>query len=132
MATHTGNEGTVKTGSNAFAEIRSYSLNIEGETADTTTFASTGGWRTHSHTLKSWSGELECFWDETDTNGQVSLDAGDSITLNLYPEGDSTGDNYYTGTATVTAIEVSASVDGIVEAKFSFQGSGALTRGNVA
>lgn len=132
MATHTGTEGSVEIGANAIAEVRSYTLTQEGETADTTTLDNTSGWRTHKHTLKSWNGEVTCFWDETDTNGQVALTVGSSVTLNLYPEGNSTGDNYYTGTATVTAAEVSAAVDGIVEAKFSFMGNGALTRGNVA
>lgn len=132
MATHTGTEGSVEIGANAIAEVRSYSLTEEGETADTTTLDNTSGWRTHKHTLKAWNGEVEAFWDETDTNGQVALTIGSSVTLNLYPEGSTSGDNYYTGTATVTQAEVSAAVDGIVETKFSFQGNGALTRGDVA
>lgn len=131
MATHTGTEGTVKIGSDAIAEVKSYTLSEEGETADSTTLDNTNGFRTHKHTLKTWSGSIECFWDETDTNGQVALSVGSSVTLNLYPEGDSSGDNYYTGTATVTGVETSAAVDGLVEAKFSFLGNGALTRGNV-
>lgn len=132
MATHTGTEGSVQIGSDAIAEVRSWTLTQEGETADTTTMDNTSGWRTHKPTLKAWSGEVECFWDETDTNGQVALDVGASVTLNLYPEGDSSGDNFYTGTATVTQAEASAAIDGIVEAKFSFQGNGACTRGDVA
>lgn len=132
MATHTGTEGSVKIGTDAIAEVRSYTLTEEGETADTTTLDNSNGYRTHKHTLKGWSGDIECFWDETDTNGQVAMAIGSSLTLNLYPEGDTSGDNYYTGTVTVTQIEVAAAVDGIVEAKFSYQGNGALTRGDVA
>ena len=45
---------------------------------------------------------------------------------------DVNGDVYYTGTATVTGITRQASIDGIVEASFSFQGSGALTESTVS
>ena len=132
MANHAGNEGTVHIASNVVAEIRSWSLEEQGETADTTTFANAGGWRTHLHTLKGWSGELECYWDETDSNGQGSLTIGASVTLNVYPEGDSSGDVSYSGTATVTGITRQAAVDGIVEAAFSFQGNGQLTEATVS
>lgn len=132
MATHCGKEGSVKIGSDAIAEVRSYTLSEEAEIADTTTLDNTNGYRTHKDTLKKWSGEIECFWDETDTTGQVALAPGSSVSLNLYPEGDTTGDNYYSGNVTVTQAEVSAAVDGIVEAKFSYEGNGVLTRGDVA
>jgi len=36
MATHTGSEGTVKVGSNAIAEIRSYSISEVGDTVEDT------------------------------------------------------------------------------------------------
>lgn len=137
MATHAGIEGTVKLGSNAIAEVRSWSIEEQGDTSDSTTFdnaanANGGKWRTHKHTLSGWSGNVECFWDETDTNGQNALTIGASVTLNVYAEGDSTGDIYYSGTATVTSISRSASVDGLVEASFSFQGNGALTQSTVS
>lgn len=131
MPTHTGTEGSVKIDENNIAEVRSWSLSEEGETADTTTLDNTDGWRTHKHTLKAWSGEIEAFWDETDIDGQVSLSRGSSVNLNLYPQGDATGDNYYSGVATVTDANVSAAIDGIVEAKFTFQGNGVLNRGDV-
>lgn len=133
MATHAGIEGTVEIGANAVAEIRSWSIEEQGETADSTSFTNTNGWRTHKHTLKTWSGEVECFWDEADTNGQGALTIGSSVTLNVYPEGDDVnGDVYYTGTATVTGISRQASVDGMVEASFTFQGNGALTESTVS
>lgn len=133
MGTHAGNEGSVQISSNEIAEVKSWSIEEQGETADSTTFDNTNGWRTHKHTLKGWSGEVECCWDEADTNGQGALTIGSSVTLNLYPEGDDVnGDVYYTGTATVTGISRQASVDGMVEASFSFQGNGALTQSTVS
>ena len=65
--------------------------------------------------------------DETNTTGQGALTIGAAITLNLYPEGDTTGDTYLTGAAIVTGRTVNSSFDGLVEMSISVQGNGALT-----
>tara|TARA_R100000742_G_C4260714_1_gene78517 strand:- start:585 stop:974 length:390 start_codon:yes stop_codon:yes gene_type:complete len=125
MAIHKGSEGLVKVGANTVAEVKSYSID---ETADTIESTSMGdAAKTFESSLTSFSGSVECHYDETDTNGQVAMSIGSSITLNLYPEGAASGDTYYTGTAIITGKTVSASHDGLVEASISFQGSGALT-----
>ena len=41
MATHTGSEGTVKVGSDAIAEIRSFSIEESADTLETTTMGDT-------------------------------------------------------------------------------------------
>lgn len=129
MATHTGSEGTVKVGANAIAEIRSYSIE---ETADTTEDTTMGdSYRTHKTTLKSWSGTVDVFWDETDTTGQGALTVGSEVTANFYPEGSTTGDSYMTGTAIVTGKTVSASFDGMIESTITLQGTGSLSRTTV-
>jgi len=129
MATHKGSEGTVHVGSNAVAEIRSYSLD---ETADTVEDTSMGdAARTYIASLTTFSGSIDVFWDETDTNGQVALSVGSSVTLKWYPEGTASGDTYYTGTALVTGKNISASFDGMVEASISVQGTGAITTATV-
>jgi hypothetical protein len=125
MATHTGSEGTVKVGSDAIAEIRSYSLE---ETADTLEDTSMGdSARTYKSSLKTFTGTVDVFWDETDTAGQGALTNGAAITLAVYPEGDASGDTYYSGSAIVTGVTRTASFDGMVEASISVQGTGDLT-----
>lgn len=125
MATHKGQEGIVKVGSDAVAEVRSFSIEETADTVEDTVMTDTS--RTYITTLKSFSGSLDVFWDETDTNGQVALAVGNSVTLAFYPEGDATGDTYYSGTALVTGFTRTASFDGMVEASITVQGSGALT-----
>lgn len=125
MATHTGSEGTVKVGANAIAEIRSYSLEETADTVEDTSIGDT--YRTHKTTLKSFSGSVDVFWDETDTTGQVALAVGSEVTINFYPEGSTTGDTYYTGTAIVTSKTITGSFDGMVESTINVQGTGALT-----
>ena len=125
MATHTGSEGTVKVGANAIAEIRSYSVEETADTTEDTTMGDT--YRTHKTTLKSWSGSVDVFWDETDTTGQGGLTVGSEVTINFYPEGSTTGDVYLTGTAIVTGKTITASFDGMIESTITLQGTGALT-----
>ena len=125
MATHKGSEGTVKVGTNAVAEIRSYSLEESADTLEDTSMGDSA--RSYKPSLTSFSGSLDVFWDETDTSGQGALSIGSEVTLNVYPEGDTAGDTYYTGSAIVTGVSRSASFDGLVEASISVQGNGALT-----
>lgn len=130
MATHHGNEGVVKVGNNVVAEITQWSIEETAEIADDTAMGD--AWGTHLAGVKRWSGSLTCWWDETDTQGQGALTAGASVTLNLYPEGDDTGDAYFTGTATVTRVQRQASLTSIVTANIDVTGNGALTQSTVA
>jgi predicted secreted protein len=129
MATHKGSEGTVKVGSNAVAEIRSYSIEESADTLEDTSMGDSA--RTYKPSLTSFSGSLDVFWDETDTSGQGALSIGSEVTLNVYPEGDTAGDTYYSGSAIVTGVSRTGAFDGLVEASISVQGNGALTESTV-
>ena len=129
MATHKGSEGTVKSGANAIAEIRSYTITQTADTIEDTVMGDSA--RTYLSSLTSFSGSIECYWDETDTNGQLTLDPGSTVTINIYPEGSTSGDTYYTGSVIITEKSITASFDGMVEASFSFQGTGALSETTV-
>ena len=129
MATHTGVNGVVKVASNTVAEVRSFSLDTSAELLEDTALADTS--KSYLVGKKSASATVECFWDETDTNGQIALAEGNSVTLNLYPEGADSGDYYYTGTFIVTGNSVSVPTDGIIEASFNATCSGALSRSTV-
>jgi hypothetical protein len=127
MATHTGSEGTVRVGLNAIAEIRSYSVEETAETAEDTSMGD--AYRTFKTTLKGWTGSVDVFWDETDTNGQVALAPGAEVTVNFFPEGATAGqsERYYSGSAIVTGKTVTGSFDGMVESTITLQGNGSLS-----
>ena len=130
MANHHGSEGTVKIGANAVAEVNSWSISESAEFAEDTNLSDTS--KTYNSTaIKSWSGSISCNWDETDTTGQGAMTVGASVTLNLYPEGADTGDTYWTGTALIQDVSQSAARGGIVEAEYSFLGTGALSETTV-
>ena len=124
MGIHKGSEGTVHVGTDAVAEIRSYSVEENADTLETTSMGDTA--RTHLASLTSFSGSLDVYWDEADT-AQIALTVGTSVTIKFYPEGTASSAKYYSGTAIVTGVSRSASFDGLVEASISVQGTGALT-----
>ena len=128
MATHTGSEGTIKIGSDTLGELRSFSLESTAETIEDTSMGDSA--RTYKVGLTAFTGTASVFFDETDT-AQGTVDAGTEITLNVYPEGDTAGDTYYSGSAIVTGRTINSSFDEMVEMELSFQGSGALTETTV-
>ena len=130
MANHKGSEGIAKVGSNTIAEIKDFSLSETAETIDDTTMGDSA--RTKQVGLTTASGSMTAFWDETDTSGQGAMTVGASVTLNLYPEGATTGDTYATLTALITEKGVSTTLDGMVETTVSFEANGAVTWSTVA
>jgi hypothetical protein len=129
MATHTGVAGVVKVGTNTVAEVRSFTLDTTAELLEDTQITDTS--KSFQVGKKGATASVECFWDETDTNGQIAIAEGSSVALNLYPEGATSGDYYYSGTYLITANSVSVPTDGMIEATFSATLTGALTRGTV-
>jgi len=129
MATHTGSAGLVKVGTNTVAEVRSFTLDTSAEILEDTALTDTS--RTYAVGKKGATVSVECWWDETDTNGQIAIAEGNQVTLNLYPEGSDSGDYYFSGTYLITGQSVSTPTDGIIESTFSATMTGALTRGTV-
>ena len=127
MAVFTGKAGVVQTGSNALAEVRSYSITQTGDTTESTSMGDSA--KTFEATLTEFSGSVDVFFDDTDTSGQVSLTIGSSFTMNLAPEGTASGAYKLSGTAIVTDITRTAAHDGLVEMSIAFQGTGALAIG---
>ena len=124
MANHLGREGLVKISSTTIGELRNYALSHSSDTVEDSVIGDT--YRTRLATMKTWSVTGDLDWDETDA-GQLLVTIGSQVTLNLYPEGATAGDVYYTGVAIVTKVDMSASFDGIVEGAISFEGNGVLT-----
>jgi len=127
-ANHKGSEGFVRVGTNLIAEVRSYEYSYANEPIEDTVLSDSA--RTFVSGLSAWSGNLSCFWDETDTNGQEALTAGGTATINFYPEGTSTAttDVNHSGVAIIEEVTRRAAMQGIVEVDFRFRGTGALTQ----
>lgn len=124
MATKLGRDGLIKLSSTTIGELRNYALTHTSDTVEDSVLGDT--YRTRLASMKTWSASGDLYWDEGDA-GQLLITIGSSVTLNLYPEGGSTGDVYYSGAAIVTQFNVSASFDGIIEGSIAFEGNGPLS-----
>lgn len=124
MATKLGREGLIKLSSTTIGELRNYALTHSSDTVEDSVLGDT--YRTRLASMKSFSVSGDLYWDEGDA-GQLLITIGSSVTLNLYPEGASAGDVYYSGAAIVTQFNVSASFDGVIEGQISFEGNGPLS-----
>lgn len=129
MATHTAANGVIKVGSNAVAEVTGYNIEYMSDTVEDTVIGDSA--RTYLPTLKSFTASLDAMWDETDTNGQLALVVGTTITFSIYPEGEDSGDTYYTGSGIITGRTISTSVGEMITANFTIQGTGDLTETTV-
>tara|TARA_R110002020_G_scaffold98979_4_gene235239 strand:- start:4598 stop:4987 length:390 start_codon:yes stop_codon:yes gene_type:complete len=129
MATYAGKDGTVKIGTDILGETSSWSLTTSVATTDSSVLGD--DWEKHQTLQKSWSGQVETFWDHDDA-GQNALEEGVQVTLNLQPEGDVTGDFLFTGQATIESVAYAGAKDGLVSASFTYKGYSTLTRGAVA
>lgn len=138
MATLSGNNGTVAVDGQVVAATRTFSVEITSDTIETTTMGTDV--RTYVKGLSSFSGTADIYFDpsefdtyETTFNPTASGNVGSApVNLKFYVEygtdGAGTGnDTVFTGTAIVTGYTVNSSMDGMVEASISFQGSGAVT-----
>jgi len=129
MATFKGNEGTVLSGSDAVAEIRSFSVSETADVIEDTVMGDSA--KSYVASFTDATATVECYFDDTDT-AQNSFTVGSQATLNLQMEGNTTGDHRLSGTALITGRDISVAADGMVEATFSMQITGGLTEGTVA
>ena len=129
MATHIGNEGAVYIGANEVAEVVDFSYTERKAVADDSALADAAD--THLGGSTNWDASITCQWEETDTNGQEALTIGASVTLNLYVEGASGGDDKASGTATVVEIGVAVRRNQTTQRTYRLTGNGALTHSTV-
>lgn len=130
MSTIHGSAGIVKVGSNAVAEIESFSIEESAEFADNTPMGTTAR-TSHETPMTSWSASVECMLDESDTTGQGAFVAGATVAAKFYVDGDASGKAERSGTLRVTGVSISQPKDGMVTVSFSGQGSGALAKAAV-
>lgn len=137
MAILTGNNGVVKIDNasgtpTAVASVRNFTVEVTSDTIESTTMGVDV--RTYLKGLSSWSGSADVYFDPANYTGGASviaalnptgINVGSSpITVELYLN-DTAGK--FAGECIITGFTVNSSMDGMVEASISFQGSGACT-----
>ena len=136
MATITGNNGGVSVGGTVVAAVRSFSVEITADTIETTTMGTDV--RTYVKGLSSFSGSADIYFDPAEFDGAETVfnptatNVGASaavVAVKFYLENNysSTSDYAFTGDVIVTGYTVNSSMDGMVEASISFQGTAGTT-----
>jgi predicted secreted protein len=137
MAILTGNNGVVKIDNNsgtptALAAVRNFTVEITSDTIETTSMGNDT--RTFVKGLSQFSGSADIYFDPaeypTSTTGLIALNptgstqvVGNSpLTVELFLNNTA---SKFSGEVIITGFTVNSSMDGMVEASISFQGSGA-------
>lgn len=128
MAVHLASEGVVTVAGNVVGSLRSYSLDTNAETVDQSILTSTS--KVLKAGTKSYSGNLEALWDETDA-AQLAAYEGETVALVVLPEGNTSGDYSYSVSALINTVSISGAIDDSVAISIGWSGSGDLTRGTV-
>lgn len=140
MATLVGNDGSIVVGSTTLAAVRSFSIDMTADTIETSVMGQST--RSYVKGMSTYSGTADIYFDAAEfanaaaTFNPTSGSVGQAnISGKFYLDQDSTNDVvFYANSMIVTGYTVSTSMDGLVEATLSFQGSGATnlsTSGNV-
>ena len=138
MTTYIGNNGVVKTAADggsvaAVTEVRSFSLESTADVIEASVMGSLN--RVYKAGMQTFTGTIDVFYDAADAE-QERLEAGTSVDFELYPQGTTEGGsedkNYYSGSAIVTGRTINVTTDGMVEMSITVQGTGALTKTDIA
>jgi len=128
MATHHGKEGVVTAGGTAIGEITGFTLETTADVVEDTQL--TDAAKSFITGRTSFSGSLDMNYDESDAQ-QETLVVGSEISFVLLPEGNSAGDQSFSGTGIVTGMSITNGMDAIVSRNVTFQGTGSLSKSTV-
>ena len=136
MAILTGNNGVVKLDASVggsvatIAAVRTFSIEMTRDTIETSTMGTDQ--RTYINGLSSFSGTADIYFDPAASTGTIATHAvlnptsgtvgQATLSVELYLN-DTAGK--FAGECIITGFTVNSSMDGMVEASISFQGSGA-------
>jgi hypothetical protein len=130
MATLTGNDGAITIDGDVVSAVRNFSIDITADTIETTTMGTDA--RTYVKGMSSFSGSADVYFDPDNFSGNAAFNptsgtVGEAtIAGKFYIDQDATNDIvFYANAMVVTGYSVTSSMDGMVEASISFQGSGA-------
>jgi predicted secreted protein len=139
MATLTGNNGAITLNGNNIAAVRNFSIEMTADTIETSVMGTDV--RTYVSGMSTFSGSADVYFDAADFdtyestfNPTAGLVGASGVAVKLYIEQNysSTSDYAFTGNVIVTGYTVNSSMDGMVEASISFQGTGAAAYSTTA
>jgi len=128
MATHHGKEAVVTVGGTAIDNVTGFTLDTTHDTVEDTELSDTN--KTYLVGRGTFTGSIDMNYDEESTE-QALLVSGAILAFVFLPEGNTAGDESFTGTGIITGMSITTPLDGVITRTVSFQGTGALTVGTV-
>jgi predicted secreted protein len=138
MAILTGNNGVVKLDASVggsvatIAAVRNFSVELTRDTIETSTMGVDV--RTYLTGMSSWSGSADIYFDPASSTGTIATHAVLNPTSGTVGQGTLSVELYlndtagkFSGEVIITGFTINSSMDGMVEASISFQGSGACS-----
>jgi predicted secreted protein len=129
-----GKQGTVKYAGGNVVGINSFSLDLNNNNIEVTTFSTAvASWREFIAGLNGFSGSVSGFWSLSTAAGTSTgmKDLQDNIltpsTGTLVLEVDETGGGKYSGDVFLSRMSLSDDIDATADVSFDFTGNGALT-----
>lgn len=108
------------------ADIRSYSFDTTADALESTVMGD--DYRQFLQGLATSTLSIETYFN---ADNHVAFEERAIVDWELYPTGTGAGEVYFSGTGIVTGRTISAAFDGMLEASFSIQNTGAPTRATV-
>ena len=128
MATHHGKEGVVTVGGTAIGNVTGYTLDTTHDTVEDTSLEDSN--KTFKAGRGTFTASIDMNYNEENAQ-QASLLQGSSLSFVFLPEGNTSGDETFSGTGIVTSMSVGVTLDGMTTRTVALQGNGALTIGTV-
>jgi len=138
MAILTGNNGVLKLDASVggsvatIAAVRNFSIELTRDTIETSTMGVDV--RTYINGMSTWSGSADIYFDSDASTGHLAVHTVLNPTSGTVGQGTLTFEGFladtaakFSGEVIITGFTVNSSMDGLVEASISFQGSGACT-----
>jgi predicted secreted protein len=138
MAILTGNNGVVKLDASVggsvatIAAVRNFSVELTRDTVETSTMGVDV--RTYLNGMSSWSGSADIYFDPAASTGHLAVHTVLNPTSGTVGQGTLSVELYladtagkFSGEVIITGFTINSSMDGMVEASISFQGSAACT-----
>ena len=120
-----GRDGVLKSGANTIAHVRNWTINEQSPQVDLTAMGDS--FADQAAGLPQISGNFSLWWDDAGDTGQGTITNGAEFTLQVHPEGESSGNVYWEATIAITEIVRTASHDGGVEMNVNFVGRSVVT-----
>jgi len=128
MATHHGKEGVVTVGGTAIGNVTGFSIDTTHDVVEDTSLEDSS--KTFKAGRGTFTASIDMNYNEENAQ-QESLTGGSSLSFVFLPEGNTSGDQSFSGTGIVTSVSLGVTLDGMTTRTVALQGNGALTIGTV-